>query len=570
VNLRDLWNQRKSSTLFKERDAKYLVHDTYYHSKFKGSEGNQLTYRPYQMDNINYGSDDPSYLINHCRKIVNYFASSFSKRPKWFVIPKSSQEDELKHASELTGDLEKCVRRSRLDSLQPKWSYFLSSRGDAVYGVEVVNGESYIRMYDPWWCYPSHSPFDLGACLDMLVSFNVTAYWVRQNYDVSLSNKRDEEMVQMFLYWDSKRKFVQFDDVLVGGSEHGFDRCPFRWTFGGPSGLMGESDVIEIPKLQDLYNENILLAMDSVRKDIDPAYWGSGLKGDVTPVPGQVANAGPDAKINAFPSGGNPQVILGIADMLSGSMQSMAGVSPISMTGQASGSIVTGSAVRHQVEAGESRLDTRKTFIEDTFRMLGELVLSQVETERYEVEANYGAFSSIPLQDRIQLALQGEGRLWDDAYAVGTVIDLPGVEAAEMMERIAAYQVRQATVAAQAQIAAQKLSAQSQQQQGPQMPHTGSPAVPQRPQSPVPPTAAQVGGQATISTVKQALQFVAQKVKGKVWAVGQLAQMGLAQYPMVMVSDKEDLNIVQPIMKGMHGMATLGRPQKGVPRIEII
>jgi hypothetical protein len=82
---------------------------------------------------------------------------------------------------------------------------------------------------------------------------------------------------------------------------------------------------------------------------------------------------------------------------------------------------------------------------------------------------------------RIRVAMEGLGRIWDDAFAI-TAMDLPGVNPEEMVERLKQYQIRQAQTVAEAQKAGQEI--QGGQQQDPAtkaIPPMGSPGQPVQP-----------------------------------------------------------------------------------------
>jgi hypothetical protein len=514
LDLKALWEERVGDDLFKERDRAYRVYQNYYDSR--ESDGSQsLTYRPYLIDDQNVATDDHKNLVNHARRVVNHFASMFARPPALWAVPFDGEPTSIELAGKMTSAIEQIMFESRTRSTQARQSKWLSVRGDAVWGADwEENGDEkarlMVRTFDPSWCYPSFSDQDLGGVEDMLITYKVAGRWAKDKFGVEVGRPGDQ--VRIFVYWDGRIRQTQIEDVHIKAQDmtHDLGFVPFRWCFAQGDGEMAQSDVREIPKLQDFFNENLLLAMDSIRRDVDPAYYGTGLKKSITPVAGEVADIPEGATINAFPTGGDPSMILGVMSALSGFIESGAGVSPISMTGQAQGSIVTGAAVRHQVEAAEQRAENRKEAIADAYAQTASMLLRILEKKFPEKSiviktkenarsavsgkdvmgwsmcaAEYGGFLGLPVDQRVRIALEGLGRLWDAEMGI-RIADLPGVTPQDMTRRLHNYQIDQAKTTAAAQQAAQPQGQPGGGQPGP--------PGPQRPTKPPQPNAAQLLG----------------------------------------------------------------------------
>lgn len=595
-NLRDIYNQRKGMQTFKERDAKVHVFENYYQGRSaQKSTSGQVSYRPHLVDSgANAVPEDNGYAVNLSRRVVSHFGSTFARPPKLW---KSPQGDDLKTAELHTDWLKQVMHQSRILTLHPRQAHWLSLRGDCVYSTDwdVKKKQVLIRTYDPAWCYPQFSNLDMGAVDDMLICFTVSSRWAKNQYGVTIS----DETCQVFIYWDEEVRRVQVNDIKIGAMDrdHRLGFCPFRWVFGAPDGSLAQADVRDLPALQDLYNENLLLALDAIRKQVDPAYYGTGLKGNLTPEPGEVVSIpNENAKVAVFPSGGDPAIIMGVMSMLEQNIEATSGMSPISSRGQAGGSIVTGSAVRHQVEAIEARVESRRAMLEDTYAQVGEQCFRVLEKifpkeeltfptktgfetisgddvkEWYTCFAQYGDYLGLSPTERVQASLQGLGRIYDDHMAI-RLADLPDTTPEAMVARIADYQERQGITTGRAQALSQ-LAAQEAQQSAPSPDKLGSgpPPVPPEaaPQKPgLPPTPGVAGLNVSLEDVSRALKMVETRLKGPVWATGDLAIVGVSASPMVKVGLQRDLAIVNSVMQALHGIAVVETP-KEMPLLELV
>jgi len=423
----------------------------------------------------------------------------FSHRPPIFVMPMA--EDDGQRVQHEGDYIEHVFRASNMDALHAQQAHFLSLRGDAVFGVdwnpvEGVHSRVMVRVYDPRNCFPLFSAHDLGGVEDMLIAQRVHPEWARAMFGVPRSALNPDQMASLFYYWTPTELSIQVDDysVRTHHRQHDLGFTPFRWVFGDPSGLMAQADCREVPKLQEVYNEALLLTIDAVRKQVDPAWWVTGTPKDISPEPGN-ANALPEgSNVGRWPIEADPSIIMQVMTSLEEAIYTTTGVSPISMQGQARGSIVTGSAVRHQVEAADSRAEMRKVLLEATYARLGEMVLritnqlypeemmvwvgqggvKQMQGKNFTRQAictsSYSDFVSQTPEQRFQIAMQGLGRLWDDTYAIGNIMNLPGTNAKDMLARIRRYQIDQAGITAEAQALAQKVAQEAQggDQQGQQ------------------------------------------------------------------------------------------------------
>lgn len=520
-DLKRLFEERSDARTFKFRNAAYRLFESTYNSEDIDRPVMDLAYRPNNVDGVQIGQegDVRKIVINQVRRVVAHFGAMFSHRPRIYVMP--VQEDDEERTTREADYIEHVLRASNMDALHTQQAHFLSLRGDAVFGVdwnpvEGTHSRVIARVYDPRNCYPLFSPHDLGGVEDMLIAQRVHPEWARATFDLPQGVVNPNQMASLFYYWTATEMSVQVEEYEVTRfhRQHDLGFCPFRWVFGDPSGLMAQADCREVPKLQEVFNEALLLTIDAVRKQVDPAWWVTGVPKDVTPEPG-VANALPEnSQIGRWPIEADPSIIMQVMTSLEDAIYTTTGVSPISMRGQARGSIVTGPAVRHQVEAADARAEMRKVLLESTYARLGELIL-KITNMRYPEElmtwvgragvgqakgkdfnrsaicgAAYSDFISQTSEQRFQIAMQGLGHLWDDSYAIGNIMNLPGTNAKDMQARIRRYQITQAATAAEAQTVAQKIAQEAQGGQGKPQQDPGRPNQPPTAQRPQP-----MGGQ---------------------------------------------------------------------------
>lgn len=582
-NLETLWKMRAGAKTFKDRDSLYRTLEDYVLSRSSTRAPTNISPKPLLLDAED--AADERVLVNWASQVVNHRVASFSRIPRTWNLPWSGEPEAVRLAQKNTNFIYSVFAKSSMKALQPLQAWRFSVRGEAVQGVEwdKQKKQIYVRCYDPAWCYPSLNDLDLGAMNDLLITYEVDAGWARKNFKVDVPG--DKKLARVFIYWTTEERTVQVDRTPVEEFrlKHDLGFVPFRWAFARPNGQYAQSDVRDVIRLQDVFNEALVLSLDALRKTVYKAYWGVGIKENVVPQPDEViAFTNTDAHIYEFPSSAPPEVALGIMDSLGKYIQSAAGVSPISLEGTASGSIVTGAAVRHQVEAVEARSETQRVVFEMLYSKTAEYILRVLESQFpdakvlfrgrdqqsfdtvtgsdvkgwYDCTSEYGSTYNMPPEQRSKYALEGLGRLWDDHYAVKA--GLPDdIDPDEMVQRLQDYQVRQAEIQAKAQGAAQEEASQGQ------VPSQGPPGVspPQMAQPPQPPIPGKMPGMVKLTQIENALKLVEDSLKGQVWAIGELAIAGMSAAPVVMVSEEKDRGKVETVVQPFHGQVVVGQPE---------
>lgn len=602
--LKELLEHRQASPEMYERDYAYSVFDAYIMSRrSKRGKGDpqppQLTYKPFATARFMFTTPkDHKLAINLSRRVHSYFTSSFSRMPQLSKMPRDPDESSQALADRMSFWLDSVFTRSRVKAAQPRSASWLSNRGDTVFGVEwdPERNEVYPRTYDPAWCYPTLDPFDLGGVADMLITFTVPRSYAEATYHVKLppSDKRD---AQVYIYWDHRQRLVEVDDVKSEKFSFGHDlqRCPFRWVFGNSDGMYAQSDIRDVPALQDFYNENLILAMDSIRKQVDASWIIFGHNKELIPQPGKAIGVPrADAKLQRLEAGADPQVIMSVMGMLESGVESSTGLSPVSSRGQVSGSGTSGAAVRNQVQAMEARNEARKAAFEDAYEQVGVLCLQVLERclkgpikldrrdenkvyeelkpedvdGHYLCEATYGGFIGMALEQRIQASLQGLGRIYGLSTAV-RLAAIPGASPAAIEKEVAQYQKDLAIQAASAQAIAQQVGQEAKatpQDMGQQPIPSG--AMPQQ-QTPAPPPGPGQMGVISLGDIERTLEAAESKLHGSVWAVGEIAVVGMAARPQLMVSSEKDLAVVRSLMQHLRTYVSLGHPGDELPSLQV-
>jgi hypothetical protein len=516
--------------------------------------------------------------------------------------------DESSDASQGSAFVNGVFRASNIKGKQPKQAFWLSCRGDCIYGVEWSEGDKpsiQIKTYDPQFCYPDLDPEDPGGMFDLLITYEVPNSWVKHTFGLDLQNA-SSKTARLFIYWDRETRIVQVDKFKLPeyNTRHDLGFVPWRWASGNPNGHLAQADIVETPKLQQLMCDTLLLALNAARKRVDKAYWGSGITGDVMPKAGHVnVFPNPQAKIEEYPSADPPEMLMGMMQMIQQLATQMAGVSPISMEGVVAGSNITGASVRHQVEAIEARQAVKQVSLESAFAMTGEYALRILEKkfpedelviatttgqvkmrgvdvqEWYLCDASYGGWESMSLLERARWAMEGLGRIHDDRKAVEIVYQ--DMDPEVMVQRVRDYQLRQAAITGESQAAAQQAAqgGSAQQGQGAGGPAPGgaspgpapTPPLMQRPQPPGLNAVVNAAGpdqRIHVNELESLLNLVRAQLRGNVYAVGQLALQGAAADPVVAVENEHDQPLVEAALSSKNVPVIVGVPEG--PKISLL
>ncbi len=580
--LQELWEERSNSQDFKNRDAVYKLHEAAYQSRSADGERQNITWRPIMLDG-QVGGGEGREPLNLTKQIGLHHTSAASKVPRTWNEPGSLASQET--AAKNTQLLQMTFGLSSMRLLQVRQAYNVSVLGDAVYGVvfdtrKDARRNVWVRVAHPSHCYPGLDDQDLGRLVDNLITYEVRRGWAEKRFGVELPGTKST--VRVFEYWDDQFRLIQIDKQVIGNwrLEHNHGFVPWYWCFNQVPGMFAQADVSETPKLQGTMNDLFLLAMDAMRRNVDKSYYATGHRGTVNPQPGKVVGfPNPNVKVDEFPTAVPPAMITQLMTYIQGNAQSMAGISPISMEGLVEGSNVTGSAIRHQVEAIEARAEAKRANLESAFAWLGESILKvyaqwladhefllrvggqEIKHTGAQVGdwtrclASYGSFEGLPTMDRANWAMTGLGRVHGRRTAIQ--LAYPERDTDQMESEVDDYQLHQAQLSARAQAAAQEVMQSGQGEPGaagaaPQAggqpgPALSAPQLQQR--HPVPGAALTAGASSTLSDLRLMLQLAKGRLKGDVYAVGEMAITGMAVAPQIAVTEEQDKPIVQAVLQ---------------------
>jgi len=596
--LKKLWEERSSSAEFKMRDSAYKIQERTYLSRTPDGQRANVTWRPIMLDGEWTSDGEHKEALNLAKQIGLHHQSSFARAPRVWNTAPSVELDAL--AQRNTGLIGQVLRASRVKLVQGGQAHYLAVRGDACYGIgydqRAKERPIWVKGVDPNRCYPAVDEEQPGRLWDNLITFEVRKSWAEKQYGLDLGQSK--ATVRVFEYWDDEWRLIQVEEqrAVKHTLHHSLGFLPWCWCYNQIPNRMAQADISETPKIQEYLNDLLVLALDATRRNIDIAYYATGHQGVVEPRPGKVIGfPNPNVRIDQFPTSVPPAMLMQVMSNLQSFAESMAGISPISMEGMAEGSIVTGSAVRHQVEAIEARMETKRSSLEAVYGWVGESILrtyrakfpdlemqlrindqdvkhsgSQVG-EWYQCEAAYGSFDGLPAAERGNWAMQGEGRVHGRRTAIQ--LAYPDRDVGELEREIDDYQVHQAVLSAKAQQAAQAVMQSGGAGQGggslgvaapgggPGVQPGGAPPAPSPPQvpgRPPQPGMAMLGQTTTISDLKLLLQLVQGQVSGDVYAVGEIAITGMTMMPDVAVTRESDQALVAGAMQARRARVRAG------------
>lgn len=599
MNLEDLWKKRAGVEEMRQRSLDYKKFEDAYHRRGKSSAPSYMeSFKPLMSAPI-ASQDETPKLLNPSAQVVKHFAAMFSRLPRINNVPYDGSPSSQAQAAKMTALLRSVANMSSMKALQPLQSHRLSLRGDAVYGVEwdKKKKQIYWRGFDPQFCFPSLNALDFGGVDNILIKMDVDRSWAKEMFKVDIDTKAKGK-AKVFIYWDAKHKETQVEHHQRVGDGHTFEHklgiCPFRWVFAQPTGFYAQSDVQDVIEMSDYMNEAMVLALDSLRMNVYPAYWGRAIRENAVPKPGQIiAFNNPEAHVEKFETSPPPDMAMNLLGQMKREVQASGGISPVSAEGMIGGSIVTGTAVRHQVEAIEARAETKRVLLESAWSKIGEYTLKVLEKEFSDApivirkanndfdevtgedvkgwtvcEADYGVMG-MDVTARQRWSLEGLGRVHDDYEAVR--IAHPDADADEMVARITDFQIRQAEMSARSQVSAQKIAQEGQQQSGPQQPMMaggGEPVPPsQMPGRPTPPAPSQM--MQNVGGIQDALRLLGPSLHGAVWVVGEMAASGMAAAPAVVCEDERDVGPVQAALEKYHALVVPGEPDDAMPKTKV-
>ena len=544
-----------------------------------------------------------TYSSQRLAPIVDDYAALQGRMPTSRVDPPDSSQQGEQKSELLTKFLYSTYELSNLETQQAMAGFFQSGLGDTVYILEPEPEELRVvwsvmsprNVYPRFWHgYRRFEVYDL-------ITIEV---WDPDDIKTQLGHypKSDApEDCTVVIYMSPYQRTVVLGATrpeLIRHAEWDLGFCPAAWLFNKVTGHMGMSDIGQSLGQQDFLDWSfnvwadglvhmtypILVIKDPINMGQDQITIGPG----APPVP--VMGSG---DVKAVTTAADPRAIEAIMSQTLQDISTATGSSPVRQEGQMHGSIITGRAV-HAVQGPQStRIDGKQAVMGAVWRNLNRMTLAMQERApflrdfdsdiygRYHGESFQTKFNAkadidgwyrnsvrweslvgMNQQQKLQVAYEGiVAEIWDDLYAremVG-VEDPIGMRDRVRSMLMAKMQMQQGMAPAQG-----AGTASMTQSAGPGTgPTSGGPSV-QPPQQPPPqifrpPGLMQPGGQpptgvpmgVSREAVQKALERVASKLKGTVYAIGDLALKGQSEQATVAVSDPRDYSRVLEALRAI-------------------
>jgi hypothetical protein len=614
---------------FQVRNQLYETYERYYRGLQRDSGQPSILAansqgRPLLRLSETSGQADRSYSSQRLAPIVDDGAALMGRMPASRSEPPDQSEAGLKKAELLTKYLISTHELSAMDRQQAEAGFHLCGLGDACYVLEPVADIRRVTwsVVHPSTAFPSFMwGYRRFEVMDLVVRYSIDAYAARARWGSSVKVEKENKRVSVTIY------LSPYQRTIVIGREHpqqvahtpwdlGF--CPAVWVFNKVNGQMANSDISQSLVQQDALDFTWAVFLDGIVQNTYPII---GVRNPVSmsndpPVVGPGAPPialGADGDIIVRQTQGDMNAIVFGMQALINDINAASGTSEVRQEGKMHSSIVTGRAVQSVQGPQTSRLEFKLQEVGAGIRRLNEMTLEMQEKAPYlgkhefEIFGRYKGQSfretmtgedidgwyrnsvfwepvtGMNLQQKTAVAYEGMvAKLWDDLRAM----ELAGVEdPLGMRQRIAQQLQHEAELQGQLQALVQP------QQGGGQPPSPGGPSggagpAPAQPAVPAPsqgqaappptmiarpPAFARQAQQAptgiTRQAVEKALKGIAEKLKGTVWALGDLATQGQALHVQLAVSDPHDYNTVLQVARGLDPQAKVERqPESRLPK----
>lgn len=390
--------------------------------------------------------------------------------------------------------------------------------------------------------------------------------------------------------------------------------CPAIWVFNKINGKMAQSDIAHSLAHQDAQDYISNVMMDGIVR----AIYGTiiAIK-DPANVSTQTWTWGPNPAPIITQSTGGVQVAQANADLtpalqllqqVQGDLNAAAGTSQVRQEGQMHGSIQTGRAIHAAQGPQGTRIDLRQENLgagirnavamtlemqekapdlQGEFEIFGrykgksfrEVVNTKDIDGWYRARVTWDTLVGMNAQQRLQVAYEGKVA---KIYGNVTAMEMAGVEdPLGEIERIEQDEIRQAEHQARVQgIMGGQQPVPSGGAAAPAGPGGPPPQGGAGPQAAAPPRMlarpegmgqfGQPGPQSlgvALKEVEALVGLIASKLKGTVWAIGDLATQGSSMQPKLLVSDWRDQPLVmQALKEKAPGLSVKAKPEDEMPR----
>jgi hypothetical protein len=547
--------------------------------------------------------------------VVEDARALLGRMPNSRVTAPDSSEQGIKKAEKETKYLISTHELSNMDDQQEEVGWFLPCLGDAMYMLDVGTDKhdpSFRRVVwqtvDPRCAYPAfklgHRRFDM---LDVILRELVDPYEAKARFGADIIDPQKDAPVPITIY------ISQFQRTVIAGTENraqivhhspwNLPFCPAVWVFNKKNGRFAQSDISQSLMPQDAHDYLMTVFLDVAAFMTSPV-----------PVVKEPTNLGSDglppwgpgmSPITVGEKGGftfeQPKGDLAAIQMGLGAttqeIYSETGTSEVRQEGKLHSSIPTGRAAHALQGPQATRFELKQQNLATAIRRMNSMSLQMQEIAPYLGNHTFDIFGFLwekgakvafreefnPKED-IAGWYRNEVR-WDtvigmnqqqktamayEAKAAGIIdteraIEIFGEEDPPgMAERVRREKEREMQMQQQMQGGAPPGGGGPGGAPGGSAPpgggSQGAPPVPQSPTTIARPydlgaqqsqLASGIPKGVTLDAVKKVLEPVADKLKGTVAIVGQLAQQGTGQHIEALISDFKDHPRVVPLLQAL-------------------
>lgn len=608
----DLAKQRTAA--YSERDGLYDTYQRYYRGKQAPSgpsvQAMNSQGRPLLRLSEAAPRGEQGFTSQRLAPIIDDAQALLGRMPASRVEPPDQSEQGVAKGELLSKYLISTHELSRMDRQQSEMGYHLPCLGDGCYTLEVDPDLRRVTwtVIDPSTAYPSfmwgYRRFDI---LDLIVCYYLDPYAAKARWGIKVS----KEQVPVYIYTSKDQRSVivgEEQPQRVHHTEWNLNFCPAVWVFNKVNGQFANSDIAQSLVQQDALDFMWAVMLDGIVHNTYPIIGvrnAISMSSDpITVGPGATPiSLGADGHIEVTRSQGDLSAIQYGMDQLVNDIFAATGTTQVRQQGSMHSSIVTGRAMHAAQGPQATRVELKQQELGAAIQRVNMMTLEMQEKapllgdHEFEIYGRYKGASfrqtmsgkdidgsyrntvswepvtGMNLQQKTAIAYEGGiAGLWDDLRSR----ELVGVEdPMGMRDRIAAQKLHEAQLQAQIQqtmMAAQQgggAPPQGQAEAGPGM-ASGAPPGASSNTQPAPMIARPRGlGQAQAppvggvpqgvsrQAVENALNLVAERLKGSVFVVGDLAMQGEGASIKAIISDPRDYGRVLPVLRAIDPQATV-------------
>jgi|SRR5665213_270701 len=554
---------------------------------------------------------DTQYRSNRLMPVVDDAQALIGRMPNSRVTPPDSSDAGQHKAQKATKYLISTHELSNMDDQQEEVGWFLPCLGDAMYMLSVGHEAPAIRRVvwqtvDPRCAYPAfklgHQRYDM---LDVILREYVEPYEARARFGSAVTDPRkDSAAIPITIYISQFQRTVlagEGDRVqVVHHTPWDLPFCPAVWVFNKKNGRFAQSDIGQSLIPQDALDYLTTIFLDGAAFSVYPVPvvkdptnlgtdglppYGPGMAPVTVGDKGDFKFVTPTTDLSAIQFG---------SSQMTQEIYTATGTSEVRQEGKLHSSIPTGRAAHALQGPQATRFELKQAKLSTAIRRMNSMTLEMQEKAPYLGNHTFDIFGQskdgeftekfTPSED-IKGWYRNEVR-WD------SVIGMNQQQKTEM-----AYQAKSAGIidaerateifgeedpAGMVERVRREKEKEMQMQQamqggapggggppggapggggpsggGQQAPPQGGPPPPTRiarpyglgAQQPELATGAPKG--ITLDAVKKALELVADKLKGTVALVGDVAQQGTGQHIDALLSDFKDFGRVNPVLQAL-------------------